>query len=56
MPLVTVPTTRPAPVIALVAAACVRLTTFGTATSGGPVDTTRLTALPDATCVPATGF
>src|SRR5919198_330350 len=44
--LVTVPTVRPADVIVLVAAACVKLTTFGTATCGGPLETTRLTALP----------
>src|ERR1700730_7156782 len=43
---VTVPTANPAPVIAVVAAACVRLTTLGTADSGGPVDTQRFTALP----------
>ena len=52
---VTVPTTRPAPVIAVVAAACVRPTTFGTATCAGPVDTTRFTAEPALTCVPAAG-
>src|SRR5262245_30028749 len=52
---VTVPTTRPAFVIAVDAAACVRPTTFGTATCGGPDDTTRFTALPVATCVPDTG-
>ena len=32
---VTAPTTRPAPLIAAVAAACVVLTTFGTATQRG---------------------
>ena len=53
---VIVPTVRPAPVIAAVAAACVRLTTFGTATCGRPVETTSATALPVATCVPAVGF
>src|SRR5262249_36425019 len=53
---VTVPTTRPAAVIAEVAAACVSRKTFGTTTSEpGPVDTTRFTALPVATCVPAAG-
>jgi hypothetical protein len=31
-------------------------TTFGTVTGGGPVDTTRLTALPGATAVPGAGF
>ena len=53
---VTVPTVRPAPVIAVVAAVCVRPTTFGTATCGGPDETTRLTALPVTTCVPPVGF
>src|SRR5580693_2359970 len=33
---VTVPTVRPAPVIAVVAAACVNPTTFGTANCAGP--------------------
>src|SRR5262245_59563706 len=53
---VTAPRVRFAAVIALVAAACVRFTTFGTATIGGPDDTTSATALPDATCVPAAGL
>src|SRR5215467_5236001 len=53
---VTVPTTRFAFVIAVVAAVCVRPTTFGTATCGGPDDTTRFTALPSTTCVAALGF
>src|SRR5262249_2687638 len=52
---VTVPTTRPAFVIAVGAAVCVRPTTFGTATCAGPDDTTRFTALPTVTCVPETG-
>src|SRR4051812_36221209 len=52
---VTVPTTRPAPVIAVVAPACVRPTTLGTATCGGPDETTSATALPAATCDPAIG-
>src|SRR5712691_5396888 len=52
---VTAPTMRFAPAIAVVAAACVRPTPFGTATCGGPVETTSATALPVATCVPATG-
>src|SRR5262245_31070783 len=52
---VTVPTVRPAPVMAVVAAACVRPTTLGTATSGRPLETTRLTVLPCVTCVPAVG-
>ena len=46
---VIVPTARPTPVMPLVAAACVMATTFGTITVGGPVDTTRFTALPNAT-------
>src|SRR6267142_2416721 len=53
---VIAPTVRPADVIAAVAAACVRVTTLGTATSGGPDDTTSATALPATTCVPAAGF
>src|SRR6187399_2043647 len=52
---VTAPTVNPAFVIAVVAAACVRPTTLGTATCGSPVDTTSATALPVVTCVPATG-
>ena len=50
---VTAPSVRPAPVIAVVAAVCVEPTTFGTATD--PDDTTRSTAsvLPDS--VPAVG-
>src|SRR5215813_3151406 len=52
---VTVPTVNPAFVIEVVAAACVRPTTFGTATCGGPDDTTRFTLLPTATCVPDVG-
>jgi hypothetical protein len=43
---VIVPTTSPAFVIAVVAAVCVSPTTFGTATCGGPDDTTRSTSLP----------
>src|SRR6185503_1348989 len=53
---VTVPSVRPAPAIADVAAACVWPTTFGVATCGGPDDTTSATALPVTTCVPAAGF
>src|SRR5208283_5366703 len=53
---VTVPTTSPAPVMEVVAAACVRPTTFGTDTGAGPDDTTRFTADPDATEVPDVGF
>src|SRR4249919_2483486 len=54
---VTVPTTSPAPTIAVAAAACFWFTTFGTATGAGaaPVDTTRLTALPGAANVPPAG-
>src|ERR671936_695860 len=54
--LVTAPSVRFAFVMAVVAAACVRLTTFGTATSGGPDETTSATALPAAACAPAAGF
>jgi hypothetical protein len=39
----------------VVAAVCVMFTTFGTATSGAPVETTSVTALPCVTCVPAVG-
>src|SRR5204862_89221 len=53
---VTAPTVRFAPAIAVVAAACVRPTTFGTATCGRPDDMTSATALPVVACVPATGF
>ena len=42
--------------IAAVAAACVVLTTFGTALSAGPDETTSETAVPPATCAPAAGF
>src|SRR5258706_436878 len=53
---VTAPTARFVFVIAVVAAACVMLTTLGTARSGGPDETMRATALPMATCVPAVGL
>ena len=53
---VTVPTVRPAPVIAVVAAAWVAFMTFGTAMTPVPEETTSATALPLATCVPAIGF
>src|SRR5512139_512103 len=53
---VTVPTLRPTPVIAVVAAACVMPTTLGTVTGAGPDDTTRFTELPDATLEPEVGF
>src|SRR5947209_18171058 len=52
---VTVPSTRPALVIALVAAVCVMPTTLGTATCAGPDETTRFTAEPALTWVPAAG-
>src|SRR5205807_514416 len=56
---VTAPAVRPALVMALVADACVSPTTFGTATgvgAGAPLETTRLTAEPFATLVPAAGL
>jgi hypothetical protein len=53
---VTVPTVRPAVVKSVVAAACVSPNTEGTVTCTGPVETTMLTGLPAATCVPPTGF
>jgi hypothetical protein len=49
------PTERLAPVIAALAAACVKPTTFGTVTGAGPLDTTKLTAEPAATLAPPTG-
>jgi hypothetical protein len=54
--IVTIPTNRPAPVIAVVAAACVNPTTFGTDTCAGPVETTKLTAVARLAPVPATGL
>jgi hypothetical protein len=51
--LLVVPTTRPAPVMAVVAAACVSFTTFGTVT---PEEITKLTEDPALTCVPAAGL
>src|SRR6185436_10177739 len=54
--LLTVPTTRPAFVMAVLAADCVRLRTLGTATITGPVDTTKSTALPGVTITAAAGF
>jgi hypothetical protein len=53
--LVTAPTVRPAPVIAVLAAACVSPTTLGTDTDAGPVETTRATEEPLAALVPAAG-
>src|SRR5262249_56106788 len=52
---VTMPTMSPAFVIAVVAAACAWPTTLGTVTSGGPLETTRSTALPVTTCAPPAG-
>src|ERR671925_518511 len=52
---VTAPTVRFALVIAVVAAACVRPTTCGTATCGSPDETTSATALPTVTDTPASG-
>src|SRR5205085_3621205 len=56
---VTAPTVRAAALMALVADACVSPTTFGTVTGvggGAPLETTRLTAEPIATLVPAAGL
>jgi hypothetical protein len=53
---VTVPTVRPAPVIAVVAADCESPTTLGTVAGAGPDDTVRLTALPEAALAPAEGL
>src|SRR5262245_8685230 len=52
---VTVPSVRLPAVIALVAAARVRPTTFGTVTIDGPDDTTNATDEPGAAAVPAAG-
>jgi hypothetical protein len=52
---VTVPTINDESVIASVAADCVSPETLGTETCAGPVDTTRLTAVPGATDCPAAG-
>jgi hypothetical protein len=54
--IVTVPSVRPTFIKFVIAEACVSPTTEGTMTCTGPVETTRLTALPGATCVPPTGF
>src|SRR5919199_1577824 len=53
---VIAPTVSCALVIAAVAAVWVSPTTFGTATCGGPDETTRATAVPMTTSVPAAGF
>src|SRR3954471_3402765 len=50
-----VPTVSDAPVIAVLAAVCVRPATLGTATCGRPLETNRLTALPVLPCMPAAG-
>jgi hypothetical protein len=52
---VSVPTFSPAPVMAVVAAACVSPTTFGTVTGAGPDETTRATDDPLAALVAAAG-
>src|SRR3954466_15595011 len=52
---VSVPTTSCAPVIAVVAAACVNPTTAGALTCGRPVDTASDTLVPGFTSVPAAG-
>jgi hypothetical protein len=54
--MVTVPTTRPAPMIAVVAAAWVFPTTLGTVAPAGPDDTMRFTAEPLATEAPPAGL
>src|SRR5262249_20398974 len=46
-------TVKPALVSAVVAAACVWPTTFGTVTGGGPLETTSATDVPTSTVVPA---
>jgi hypothetical protein len=53
---VTVPTIKPPPVMAVPAAACVSPTTLGTDTGAGPLETTRLTEEPVLTDVVAAGF
>src|SRR4051812_30262600 len=54
-PAVVAPTIRPADVSRLVAFASVWFVTLGTATCGKPDETTRLTAVPLTTSVPAIG-
>ena len=46
---VTVPSTKPAPVMAVLAPACVSPTTLGTDTFAGPLETTMFTAEPTLT-------
>jgi hypothetical protein len=53
---VTAPTVNPAPVMAVLAAAWVSPTTFGTLTAAIPLETTSATADPSATLVAAAGF
>src|SRR5204863_228774 len=53
---VTAPVVRLAAVSALLAAACVSVTTFGTATCGRPDETTRATAVLITTSAAAAGF
>ena len=53
---VIAPTVRLTVVSALLAAACVRSTTFGTATCGRPEEMTRATAVLMTTSAPAAGF
>jgi len=52
---VIAPTVKPAELIAVAAAACVRFTTVGTVTSDGPEETASATALPCGACVPPVG-
>ena len=52
---VIAPTVRPAPVSDVVAAACVKPTTFGTVTGGRPLDTTMFMAVPTSTVRPVAG-
>src|ERR1700759_5009481 len=52
---VVVPTTGCRPVMAVVAAACVRPTTFGAVTCGRPLDTVSATLLLMTTLAPAAG-
>src|SRR5690349_8294760 len=49
-------TVKPALVSDVVAAACVWPTTFGTATGGRPLETTKFIAVPTSTVRPSTGF
>src|SRR6185295_14181371 len=50
---VMAPTVRPTPLIDELACACVRPTTFGTFTRGGPLDTTRFITVPISTLRPS---